>query len=117
MSKQPQDTSAEEPDGGNPHIRFRGGPRQGDRPGLLNRVVMARNSGNPPPSLAPLITPTALGSNASTDIGGGMNAVLADVFALYVKTRSFHWHMSGPHFHDYHLLLDEQADTLYAMTY
>jgi starvation-inducible DNA-binding protein len=80
------------------------------------RVVMARNSGNPAPSLAPLITPTALGSNASTDIAGGMNAVLANVFALYVKTRSFHWHMSGPHFHDYHLLLDEQADTLYAMT-
>ena len=45
-----------------------------------------------------------------------MNAILADVFALYLKTKNFHWHMSGPHFRDYHLLLDEQADQLYAMT-
>jgi starvation-inducible DNA-binding protein len=45
-----------------------------------------------------------------------MNAILADVFALYVKTKNFHWHMSGPHFRDYHLLLDEQADQLFAMT-
>ena len=45
-----------------------------------------------------------------------MNAILADVFALYLKTKNFHWHMSGPHFRDYHLLLDEQADELYAMT-
>jgi starvation-inducible DNA-binding protein len=65
---------------------------------------------------SPLITPTDLGSNASTDIAGGMNAILADVFALYLKTKNFHWHMSGPHFRDYHLLLDEQADALYAMT-
>ena len=65
---------------------------------------------------SPLITPTDLGSKASTDIAGGMNAILADVFALYLKTKNFHWHMSGPHFRDYHLLLDEQADQLYAMT-
>jgi starvation-inducible DNA-binding protein len=45
-----------------------------------------------------------------------MNAILADVFALYIKTKNFHWHMSGPHFRDYHLLLDEQADQLYDMT-
>jgi starvation-inducible DNA-binding protein len=45
-----------------------------------------------------------------------MNAILADVFALYLKTKNFHWHMSGPHFRDYHLLLDEQADQLFAMT-
>jgi starvation-inducible DNA-binding protein len=63
-----------------------------------------------------LITPTDLGSKASMDIAGGMNAILADVFALYMKTKNFHWHMSGPHFRDYHLLLDEQADQLYAMT-
>ena len=63
-----------------------------------------------------LITPTDLGSKASIDIAGGMNAILADVFALYLKTKNFHWHMSGPHFRDYHLLLDEQADQLYAMT-
>jgi starvation-inducible DNA-binding protein len=65
---------------------------------------------------APLITPTDLGAEASKDIAGGMNAILADVFALYLKTKNFHWHMSGPHFRDYHLLLDEQADQLYAMT-
>ena len=65
---------------------------------------------------APLETPTDLGTRASRDIAGGMNAILADVFALYLKTKNFHWHMSGPHFRDYHLLLDEQADQLYAMT-
>jgi starvation-inducible DNA-binding protein len=65
---------------------------------------------------APLTTPTDLGAQASKDISGGMNAVLADVFALYLKTKNFHWHMSGPHFRDYHLLLDEQSDQIYAMT-
>jgi starvation-inducible DNA-binding protein len=65
---------------------------------------------------APLTTPTDLGAQASATIAGSMNAILADVFALYMKTKNFHWHMSGPHFRDYHLLLDEQADQLYAMT-
>jgi starvation-inducible DNA-binding protein len=65
---------------------------------------------------SPLITPTDLGEKASNDIAGSMNGILADVFALYLKTKNFHWHMSGPHFRDYHLLLDEQADQLYAMT-
>jgi starvation-inducible DNA-binding protein len=65
---------------------------------------------------APLITPTDLKLQATRDIAGGMNAILADIFALYLKTKNFHWHMSGPHFRDYHLLLDEQADQLYAMT-
>src|SRR6202161_1454757 len=64
---------------------------------------------------SPLVTPTDLGAEASKDIAGGMNGVLADVFALYLKTKNFHWHMSGPHFRDYHLLLDEQADQIYAM--
>ena len=65
---------------------------------------------------ASLITPTDLGVKASKNIAAGMNGILADVFALYLKTKNFHWHMSGPHFRDYHLLLDEQADQLYAMT-
>ena len=65
---------------------------------------------------APLITPTGLGAAATKDISAAMNAILADVFALYVKTKNFHWHMSGPHFRDYHLLLDEQADQIFAMT-
>jgi starvation-inducible DNA-binding protein len=64
----------------------------------------------------PLLTPTDLGDKASIDIAGGLNGILADVFALYVKTKNFHWHMSGPHFRDYHLLLDEHGDQLYAMT-
>ena len=65
---------------------------------------------------APLATPTDLRSEATRDIAGALNAVLADVFALYLKTKNFHWHMSGPHFRDYHLLLDEHADQLFAMT-
>ncbi|HET9101193.1 MAG TPA: DNA starvation/stationary phase protection protein [Acidobacteriaceae bacterium] len=65
---------------------------------------------------APLATPTDLEIAATKDISGTMNAILADVFALYLKTKNFHWHMSGPHFRDYHLLLDEQADQLFAMT-
>ena len=64
---------------------------------------------------APLVTPSDLGAQASKDITAGMNGVLADVFALYLKTKNFHWHMSGPHFRDYHLLLDEQSDQIYAM--
>ncbi len=59
---------------------------------------------------APLATPTGLGAGATRDISGALNALLADIFALYMKTKNFHWHMSGPHFRDYHLLLDEQAD-------
>ena len=65
---------------------------------------------------APLRTPTDLTKAASKDISGTMNAILADVFALYLKTKNFHWHMSGPHFRDYHLLLDEHAEQLFAMT-
>ena len=65
---------------------------------------------------APLRTPTDLSKHAIKDIAGTMNAVLADVFALYLKTKNFHWHLSGPHFRDYHLLLDEQAEQLFAMT-
>ncbi|UWU94326.1 Dps family protein [Bradyrhizobium sp. CB1015] len=65
---------------------------------------------------APLHTPSNLGSNATTDISAALSVLLADVFALYVKTKNFHWHISGPHFSDYHLLLDEQATQIFAMT-
>lgn len=65
---------------------------------------------------ARLATPSDLGAEATTAISGSLNALLADVFALYLKTKNFHWHVSGPHFRDYHLLLDEQADQLFAMT-
>jgi starvation-inducible DNA-binding protein len=63
-----------------------------------------------------LQTPTDLKSNAVPDIAGALNVLLADIFALYLKTKNFHWHMSGPHFRDYHLLLDEQADQIFATT-
>ena len=65
---------------------------------------------------APLATPTDLKAAATRDIAAALNGLLADVFAIYLKTKNFHWHMSGPHFRDYHLLLDEQADQLFAMT-
>src|SRR4029453_6363698 len=66
--------------------------------------------------MAPLQTPTDLGSQATKDVSAALNLLLADVFALYLKTKNFHWHVSGPHFRDYHLLLDEQADQVYATT-
>ncbi|MFP5407336.1 MAG: Dps family protein [Gammaproteobacteria bacterium] len=65
---------------------------------------------------AALATPTDLDESATRDVSGAMNAILADVFALYLKTKNFHWHMSGPHFRDYHLLLDEQSVQIFAMT-
>ncbi|MGR9192707.1 Dps family protein [Rhizobium leguminosarum] len=66
--------------------------------------------------LSPLKTPSSLSTNAITDISAALTALLADVFTLYMKTKNFHWHMSGPHFRDYHLLLDEQAEQIFAMT-
>jgi starvation-inducible DNA-binding protein len=63
-----------------------------------------------------LQTPTDLGPNATKDLSAALNGVLADTFALYVKTKNFHWHVSGPHFRDYHLLLDEQGEQLFAST-
>src|SRR6476660_1720756 len=65
---------------------------------------------------APLNTPTDLAPAATKDISGALTVLLADVFALYLKTKNFHWHMSGRHFRDYHLLLDEQADQIFAAT-
>ena len=75
----------------------------------MSKNVKARQSAN-------LATPTDLGANATKDLTGGLNILLADVFALYIKTKNFHWHVSGPHFRDYHLLLDEQATQIDAMT-
>ena len=65
---------------------------------------------------SPLTTPTDLTPGATRDISGALTVLLADVFALYIKTKNFHWHMSGPHFRDYHLLLDEQSDQIFAVT-
>jgi starvation-inducible DNA-binding protein len=65
---------------------------------------------------APLNTPTDLKSNAVRDVSAALNIMLADMFALYMKTKNFHWHVSGPHFRDYHLLLDEQGDQIFAAT-
>jgi starvation-inducible DNA-binding protein len=65
---------------------------------------------------APLETPTDLGSNARRDIAGALNVLLADMFALYLKTKNFHWHVSGPHFRGLHLMFDEQAEQIFATT-
>src|SRR5262252_8808747 len=65
---------------------------------------------------ASLHTPTDLKPNAVRDLSGALNVLLADMFSLYLKTKSFHWHMSGPHFRDYHLLLDEHAEQIFATT-
>ncbi len=65
---------------------------------------------------APMATPSDIRPEAVKDISGALNALCADVFALYLKTKNFHWHMSGPHFRDYHLLLDEHGDQIFAMT-
>src|SRR5437764_14158659 len=64
----------------------------------------------------PLATPTDLKPNAVRDLAGALNILLADMFGLYMKTKNFHWHVSGPHFRDYHLLLDEQAEQIFATT-
>jgi len=65
---------------------------------------------------APLDTPTDLKPNAVRDLAGALTILLADMFALYLKTKNLHWHMSGPHLRDYHLLLDEHADQIFATT-
>ena len=84
-------------------------PRRGDTRTTNEKTAASLRS-------ASLRTPTSLGAQATRDITGALNALVADFFALYVKTKNFHWHVSGPHFRDYHLLLDEQADQLYATT-
>ena len=66
--------------------------------------------------MAPLRVPSNIPLERIEEISGALNALLADVFALYLKTKNFHWHMSGPHFRDYHLLLDEQGEQVFAMT-
>src|SRR5213592_3658325 len=81
-----------------------------NRPNSKKRLELAQRRD------APLATRTDLSHAATKDISGTMNAILAVVFALYVKTKNFHWHISGPHFRDYHLLLDEQAAQIFAMT-
>ena len=74
----------------------------------MSKNVKARQSAN-------LATPTDLGANATKDIAGGLAILAADVLALWMKTKNFHWHVWGPHFRDYHLLLDDQSDQIYAM--
>jgi starvation-inducible DNA-binding protein len=77
---------------------------------------MFRTSNFPTTYLNGQRAPSDLPEHASQDISAALNVLLADVFALYLKTKNFHWHVSGPHFRDYHLLLDEQADQVFAMT-
>jgi starvation-inducible DNA-binding protein len=76
---------------------------------MTNATLTARRT-------APLHTPTDLGQDATRDIAAALTGLLADMFALYLKTKNFHWHLSGPHFRDYHLMLDEQGDQIFATT-
>ncbi|MEP6721192.1 MAG: DNA starvation/stationary phase protection protein [Variovorax sp.] len=78
------------------------------------KTVKALASSTKARRVASLHTPSDLGADATRDISAALNVLLADVFALYFKTKNFHWHMSGPSFRDYHLLLDEQADQIFA---
>ncbi len=87
----------------------------------VNRVIwkemQAMNSSDAKSlKTAALRTPTNLTADAARDISGALTALLADLFALYIKTKNFHWHVSGPHFRDYHLLLDEQGEQIFATT-
>ena len=82
-------------------------PQRGDIRTTNEETAASRRSAN-------LRTPTSLGAQATRDITGALNTLVADFFALYVKTKNFHWHVSGPHFRDYHLLLDEQATQIFA---
>jgi starvation-inducible DNA-binding protein len=68
------------------------------------------------PSIVALGTPTDLSAEAASAVTAALNPLVADAFALYLKTKNFHWHVSGPHFRDYHLLLDDQGDQIFAMT-
>jgi starvation-inducible DNA-binding protein len=81
-------------------------------PSKGERAMTVRNA---KPGRAALDTPTGLSDNAKRDISAALTVLLADIFALYVKTKNFHWHMSGPHFRDYHLMLDEHADQIYTV--
>jgi starvation-inducible DNA-binding protein len=82
----------------------------------MARSVVSKIRQFQPRAKKPLDTPTDLSDEAVKDISAALNAILADSFALYLKTKNFHWHVSGPHFRDYHLLLDEQAEQIFATT-
>ena len=77
---------------------------------------MGKNTLQRPKVAKALATPTDLSQEGVHEVCAELRTLLADVFALYVKTKNFHWHMSGPHFRDYHLLLDEHSDQIFAMT-
>ena len=84
---------------------------------LGSRSIFGRSTVNKPTNVAAdLDTPSSLTAEGIHAIAASLNVLLADVFALYLKTKNFHWHMSGPHFRDYHLMLDEQADPIFEIT-
>jgi starvation-inducible DNA-binding protein len=83
---------------------------------ITNGIQSKINEVNDMLDRAPLTTPTTLPKNAVHDISEALRLLLSDAFALYLKTKNFHWHMSGPHFRDYHLMLDDQSDQVFSMT-
>jgi starvation-inducible DNA-binding protein len=91
-----------------------GVPRKNMATSKSTKAAKALASSTKARRVASLHTPSDLGADATRDISAALNVLLADVFALYFKTKNFHWHMSGPSFRDYHLLLDEQADQIFA---
>ncbi len=95
------------------------GLRRAEPPGSeahMRQEGKRMNEQSTSPRMARLGTPSALGSNATRDIANALNTLLADIFALYLKTKNFHWHVSGPHFRDFHLLLDEQSEQIFAVS-
>ncbi|ALM86311.1 Dps family protein [Bordetella sp. N] len=86
------------------------------KPASSSKSASAKKASLVKRRLAPLATPSDLTEKATRDLSGALNQLLADVFALYLKTKNFHWHVSGPHFRDYHLLLDDQSAEIFAMT-
>src|SRR5271154_3535021 len=95
--------------GGRPHSKARIAAKPQRRPSMNRPDAKALR-------VAPLSTPTDLKPNAVRDLAGALNILLANMFGLYLKTKNFHWHVSGPHFRDYHLLLDEQSEQIFATT-
>ena len=78
---------------------------------------MAKDTKSSAEKVSPeLATRSDLSSEVTRDVSASLKTLLADIFTLYMKTKNFHWHMSGPHFRDYHLILDEQSDQIFAMT-
>ncbi|MCJ1885586.1 DNA starvation/stationary phase protection protein [Pseudomonas sp. LA21] len=109
----PKKPAAAKPAAAKPAAKAAAKPAAKPAAKTATRAAAAKPAARRAPALA---TPSDLSKNATRDLSAALNRLLADVFALYLKTKNFHWHVSGPHFRDYHLLLDEHATEIFAMT-